>query len=278
MLNTINNKFNLNIQEHPYFLVTPSIIPTLTSISDLFLITEIVKLSLKDFFFFDQYQLMLILKLLGISILILFVFKFLKYNNKLRITVVFFNFFFFFLISLKILLYLSFFIQIISFFFCMKCFIQKKNICIKKIKSFLYLNDIILMQFNISSSLTFYFLKYSYNPPIFIFSQGFTIFLSFVTVPCYLSLLLIFLLNDIFYTKKINFYSLFIRIIFFSLLTKYFGFSLILIKLSIDFIEFTFSNFNKIPNLFFLSKLLKIFLSLLTIFEVKVGKLTVKFK
>ena len=42
MINTINDKFNLNIQEHPYFLVIPSIIPTLTSISDLFFVTKIV--------------------------------------------------------------------------------------------------------------------------------------------------------------------------------------------------------------------------------------------
>ena len=34
------NKFNIN--EHPYFLVTPSIIPTLTSICALFFVTEIV--------------------------------------------------------------------------------------------------------------------------------------------------------------------------------------------------------------------------------------------
>jgi hypothetical protein len=58
LINTINNKFNLNIQEHPYFLVIPSIIPTLTSISDLFFVTEIVNFltffnnKIKNFKFF----------------------------------------------------------------------------------------------------------------------------------------------------------------------------------------------------------------------------------
>ena len=58
IINTINNKFNLNLQEHPYFLVTPSIIPTLTSISALFFVTEIVNFftffnnKIKNFKFF----------------------------------------------------------------------------------------------------------------------------------------------------------------------------------------------------------------------------------
>ena len=53
MTNSIKNiKFNLNLQEHPYFLVTPSIIPTLTSISVLFFVTEIVNFS---YFFSKPY-------------------------------------------------------------------------------------------------------------------------------------------------------------------------------------------------------------------------------
>ena len=63
LYNIINDKFNLNIQEHLYFLVTPSIIPTLTSISVLFFVTEIVnfltffnnKLKNLKFFIFNKF-------------------------------------------------------------------------------------------------------------------------------------------------------------------------------------------------------------------------------
>ena len=58
LITILNNKFNLNIQERPYFLVTLSIIPTLTSISALFFVTEIVNFltffnnKIKNFKFF----------------------------------------------------------------------------------------------------------------------------------------------------------------------------------------------------------------------------------
>lgn len=89
MLNTINNKFNLNIQEHPYFLVTPSIIPTLTSISVLFFVTEIV-----NFFYFLSKPYVLILSFLTLSFILFewffnvslesdFHTKAVQYNNKI---------------------------------------------------------------------------------------------------------------------------------------------------------------------------------------------------
>ena len=61
LINLIKNiNFNLNLQEHPYFLVTPSIIPTLTSISALFFVTEIV-----NFFYFFSKPYVLILSFLS---------------------------------------------------------------------------------------------------------------------------------------------------------------------------------------------------------------------
>ena len=50
---------NLNKQEHPYFLVTPSIIPFLTSISALFFVTEIV-----NYFYFWSKPFILVLSFL----------------------------------------------------------------------------------------------------------------------------------------------------------------------------------------------------------------------
>ena len=89
IINTINNKFNLNVQEHPYFLVTPSIIPTLTSISALFFVTEIV-----NFFYFLSKPYVLILSFLTLSFILFEWFfnvalesdyhtKAVQYNNKI---------------------------------------------------------------------------------------------------------------------------------------------------------------------------------------------------
>ena len=66
MINAIKKiNFNLNLQEHPYFLVTPSIIPTLTSISALFFVTEIV-----NFFYFFSKPYVLILSFLTLSFIL----------------------------------------------------------------------------------------------------------------------------------------------------------------------------------------------------------------
>lgn len=89
IIKTINDKFNLNIQKHPYFLVTPSIIPTLTSISALFFVTEIV-----NFFYFLSKPYVLILSFLTLSFILFEWFfnvalesdyhtKAVQYNNKI---------------------------------------------------------------------------------------------------------------------------------------------------------------------------------------------------
>lgn len=89
MLNIKNKiQFNINYQEHPYFLVTPSIIPFLTSISALFFVTEIV-----NYFYFFSKPFTLILSFLTLSFILFEWFfnvalesdyhtKAVQYNNK----------------------------------------------------------------------------------------------------------------------------------------------------------------------------------------------------
>ena len=199
------------------------------------------------------------------------------FSNVFFLLIYIFLDFFFFLLALKLLFILSFFIQIFTFFFCLKCFIQKKYIDIHTIQSFVFLDSYIFWQFKTGEQLKFFFFKQSTKNPIWIFSQLFTLVNLFFIIPSYISLLLIFLINDIIYHQKINYNSLFIKIIFFISITKFFGFSLIIFKLIIDFLEYFIKNFNKIPNLFFLSKFLNIFLGLITHFKKTVGKLTIVF-
>jgi cytochrome c oxidase subunit 3 len=88
MLSSIK-KFNLNTQEHPYFLVTPSIVPMLTSISIFLFVSEVV-----NFFYSFSYFIILYFSIFSL-IFILFEWfynvglesgyhtKTIQFNNKL---------------------------------------------------------------------------------------------------------------------------------------------------------------------------------------------------
>ena len=66
VMTTLSNKnFILNIQEHPYFLVTPSIIPALTSISIFFFVTEIV-----NFFYVISNNFLLFLSFMTLTLIL----------------------------------------------------------------------------------------------------------------------------------------------------------------------------------------------------------------
>lgn len=64
-LNLKKLHLNINNQEHPYFLVTPSIIPLLTSISALFFVTEVINY----FYFFSDTDIM-VLSFLALNLIL----------------------------------------------------------------------------------------------------------------------------------------------------------------------------------------------------------------
>ena len=82
-----------------------------------------------------------------------------------------------------------------------------------------------------------------------------------VLLPLYFSLLIIYIINNFFITENKNntiIYQLFFYFIFFFSFSFFFGFSIILVRLLFDFIEFIINSLKEKKNLSLPEKLIRI--------------------
>jgi hypothetical protein len=179
----------------------------------------------------------------------------------------------FMLISIKCLFILSFILFNGFFFYALILLFWKKNINFTKYSKFL--SQLGHWIFVLDSEIIYFFFKNGEKRPLFIISQSLTVLTVFINMPFFLMHFLIFILNDLFYHQKLNYYLVFFRCLFYISVTKIFGFSFILLKLTIDFIEFFLKNWSQNKHdLFFFSKILAIFLKIYFTFRKKIYPLT----